>query len=310
MWLARRTRQRKRAGVTGRPFHGAGTASGGIWCASAITSTAPEIASGVSGRPLRESTIFVTRGLVATFHGVNAPWSQRVAVAARAVLCEVEVQPGRLDVTQQLVLLHVLTVAHGRDDVPVAEGEIAVGDRQRPAALEMHNTGPDRIDRGAVRRRDINPEMERPRRARDPRVVEGAAHRMRPPKRFQRPPVQATQTTRLLAQFQVAPKVHAQPGLGHIRDSDADGPRSSRGAVSWCGDLYGTGNGLSDRTSLIASPRPSDASFLTWATLPGSRRSATSGSSPRFDRVLERSWNLLSCRDFTRAAKDLMPLSG
>ena len=62
----RRTRQRTRSGVTGRSFHGGGTGSGGSWCASAITSTAPEIASGESARPSRESTILVTFGTVAS----------------------------------------------------------------------------------------------------------------------------------------------------------------------------------------------------------------------------------------------------
>ncbi len=117
--------------------------------------------------------------------------------------------------TQQLVLLHVLTVAHGRNDVPVAEPEITVDDRQRPAAFEMHNTGPDRIDRGAVCRRDINPEMERPRRTRDPRVVEIAAHRMRPPKRLQRPPVQAPQNTRPRAVNRRGSSGTVTPALAH-----------------------------------------------------------------------------------------------
>ena len=69
----RRTRQRIRDGVTGRSFHGAGTGSGGIWCASAITSTAPVIPSGRSARPLRESTIFVTRASSGRAHGESAP---------------------------------------------------------------------------------------------------------------------------------------------------------------------------------------------------------------------------------------------
>ena len=110
----RRTRQRIRAGVTGRPFHGAGTASGGIWCASAITSTAPEIAAGESARPLREKTIFGHLRLGRVAPRRERSRSQRVAVDAGAVLGEVHVQPRRLDVTHELVLRDPLVVAARR----------------------------------------------------------------------------------------------------------------------------------------------------------------------------------------------------
>ena len=101
-------------------------------------------------------------------------------------------------------------MSHGGDDVPVAEGEITFGDRQRAAALEMHDAGLDRVHRGAVGRRDVDPEMERPRRARDTRVVEVAAHRVRPVKRCQRPRVQGIKTTRLPAPFRIAPESGAE----------------------------------------------------------------------------------------------------
>ena len=73
MWSPRRTRQRIRAGVTGRLSQGGGTLRAGIWWASAITSTGPKIEVGERTRPLRENTILVTRGLVVSCHGVSAP---------------------------------------------------------------------------------------------------------------------------------------------------------------------------------------------------------------------------------------------
>ena len=116
-----------RSGVTGRPYHGSGTGRGGIWCASAITSTAPRSARASSAWPLRESTIFVTlrHGRVRPRRERARP--QRVAVDAAAVLGEVHVQPRRLDVPEQLVPLRdALVVLDGRDDVPVAEVDVAV----------------------------------------------------------------------------------------------------------------------------------------------------------------------------------------
>ncbi len=61
-----------------------------------------------------------------------------------------DMEPGRFDVTHELMLLDPLVVAHGWDDVPVAEVEVAVCDRQRPRALEVHDAGADRVDGSAV----------------------------------------------------------------------------------------------------------------------------------------------------------------
>ena len=80
--------------------------------------------------------------------------------------------------------------------MPVAEVEVAVGDRQRPGALEVHDAGADRVHGSAVGCRDVDPEMERPRRAGDARVVEIATHRVRPVERLQRPRVHTASITR------------------------------------------------------------------------------------------------------------------
>jgi len=40
--------------------------------------------------------------------------------------------------------------AYDRDDVPVAEGNLAVQHRERFGAVAVDDAGPDRVDRGAV----------------------------------------------------------------------------------------------------------------------------------------------------------------
>ena len=100
--LPRLTRQRKPAGVTGRPSQGGGTGTGGIWCASAITSTAPKIHR-PEARPLRERTIFVTCGGVVSDQGQRRP-AGAGPVGLRSALGEMKMQPRSLDVAEQLVL--------------------------------------------------------------------------------------------------------------------------------------------------------------------------------------------------------------
>ena len=62
--------------------------------------------------------------------------------------------------TEKLVLRHTLQVVDRRDDVPVAEAEIAIDDRERAAALKMHDPAPDCVHRRPVRRRNVDPEVE------------------------------------------------------------------------------------------------------------------------------------------------------
>ena len=96
---------------------------------------------------------------------------------------------------EQLVLSDTLAVGHGRDDVPVPERGVTGDHPQRAATLEMHLAGTDCIDGRAIRSRDVDPEVKRPRRPSDTRIVEHAAHRMRPIERSQRPAVQISKRT-------------------------------------------------------------------------------------------------------------------
>src|SRR3954452_15292433 len=104
-------------------------------------------------------------------------------------------KPRRLDVAQQLMLRYVLVVSHCRDDVPVPERGVTGDDRQRAAALEIHLARRDGVNGGAIGRRDVDPEVKRPRRPSDTRIVERAAHWMRPIERSQRPAVQISKRT-------------------------------------------------------------------------------------------------------------------
>ena len=91
----------------------------------------------------------------------------------------------------ELVAFDVLVVADGRDDVPVAEGDVAVEHGERLGAVAVDDAGADGVDGGVVGGGDVDPEVERARAARDAGVVEVAAHRVRPVKRFERPRVHA-----------------------------------------------------------------------------------------------------------------------
>ena len=83
----------------------------------------------------------------------------------------------------ELVPFDALVVVDGRDDVPVAERNVAVEHGEGLGAVEVDDTGADCVDRGAVGGGDVDPKVERARAARDTRVVEVAAHRVRPVKR-------------------------------------------------------------------------------------------------------------------------------
>lgn len=114
---------------------------------------------------------------------------QRVAVLAAPPLCEVDVQPRRLDVAEQLVARDALLVGDRRDDVPVAEVDAVTRDGDRPRTLQKDDAGVDRVDRRPVRRGDVDAEVECLRGARDARVVEMGADRVRAVERSQRPGV-------------------------------------------------------------------------------------------------------------------------
>ena len=112
--------------------------------------------------------------------GLDGAGPDRVAVDVVQALGEVDVAPALLDVPEQLVQPDLLVVRDRGLDVPVAE---------RPSVGRLHGdcvalvldedlAGRDRVDGGAVRRRDVDAEVEGVARVLHARVVEEAAHRM------------------------------------------------------------------------------------------------------------------------------------
>ena len=99
------------------------------------------------------------------------------------MLGEMKVQPRCLDVTEQLVLSDPLTVSNSGDDMRVAERGLSGDDRERSASLEMHLAGRDGVYRCPVWSGDVDPEVERPRRPSDARIVERPTHGVRPTER-------------------------------------------------------------------------------------------------------------------------------
>src|SRR5437588_12164786 len=94
-----------------------------------------------------------------------------IAVLVAASLREVNVEPGRLDVTEQLMLRHPLEMSHRGHDVPVPELASSHRDRDGPCVLEMHGPGRHRIYRCAVRRRDVDAGVKGLVRTGEPRTV-------------------------------------------------------------------------------------------------------------------------------------------
>jgi hypothetical protein len=80
-------------------------------------------------------------------------------------------------------------VADGGNDVPIAEVDAARVDRDRVRILDEDLAVDDRVDGRPVAGDYVDAEVERPRAAGDSRVVEGAANRMRPIERLDRPAV-------------------------------------------------------------------------------------------------------------------------
>jgi len=112
--------------------------------------------------------------------GLDGARADRVAVDVVQALREVDVTPALLDVPEQLVQPDLLMMSHGGLHVPVAE-RASVGrlDADRvPLVLDEDLAGRDRVDGGAVRRRDVDAEVERVARALDARIVEEAPHGM------------------------------------------------------------------------------------------------------------------------------------
>jgi hypothetical protein len=115
-------------------------------------------------------------------------------------LGQMDVAPAGLDVPEQLMEPHLLVMRDGRLDVPVAE-RAAVGrlDGDGVAAiLDEDLARGDRVDGGAVGRRDVDAEVERVARALHARIVEEAAHRMLAVERLDRPGVGSGQRSALL----------------------------------------------------------------------------------------------------------------
>ena len=88
---------------------------------------------------------------------------------------------------EQLMLSHALQMRDRRYDVPIAEVHSCGGDRQRARILEMNSPPGNRVHGCPIRSGDVDAEMKRTRSAGDSRIVEIAAHRMRPIERRQRP---------------------------------------------------------------------------------------------------------------------------
>ena len=61
----------------------------------------------------------------------------------------------------QLVSCDVLVVLDGGDDVPVAEGDLAVEDGDRLGTVAVDAAGADGVDGGVVGGGDVDPEVER-----------------------------------------------------------------------------------------------------------------------------------------------------
>src|SRR5205823_579569 len=109
----------------------------------------------------QEDPVDLRRARVAI--GGERAGTARVEIDAVAPLGEVDVAPLGRDVPEQGALADTLLVPDGRLQVPVAETVRAVradhGDVLRP--LEIDGPALDGVDRRAVRRRDVDAEVER-----------------------------------------------------------------------------------------------------------------------------------------------------
>jgi hypothetical protein len=129
-------------------------------------------------------------GRVADVHeGVDRARPDRVAVDVVQALGEVDMAPALLDVPEQLVQPDLLVMRHRGLHVPVAE-RTSVGrlDPDRVAlVLDEDLAGRDGVDGGAVRRRDVDAEVEGVALILDAGIVEEAPHRMLAIERLDRP---------------------------------------------------------------------------------------------------------------------------
>jgi hypothetical protein len=108
---------------------------------------------------------------------------QRVHVGIAPKLGEVNMGPPTRDASDdRRVCGHALTRSDRRGDVPVLERDAAGAgdaDHLRLAGSAVDLTRDRRVYRCAVTRRDVDAEVKRPARRRDPRVAEVTANRMR-----------------------------------------------------------------------------------------------------------------------------------
>ena len=119
-----------------------------------------------------------TVGCPTSTNGRIAPGPDGIEVPLADALGEVDVAPALLDVAEQLVQSDLLVMGDRGLDVPVAEGA-AVGGLHRdgvPLVLDEDLARRDRVDGGAVGRRDVDAEVEGVARVLHARVVEEAAH--------------------------------------------------------------------------------------------------------------------------------------
>ena len=109
-----------------------------------------------------------------------APGRIGIDVLLVDALGEVDVAPALLDVPEQLVQADLLVVGDRGLHVPVAEGAPVGRLHGDGVALVLDEDPPgrDRVDGGAVGRRDVDAEVERVARVLHARVVEEAAHRV------------------------------------------------------------------------------------------------------------------------------------
>ncbi len=105
---------------------------------------------------------------------------QRIAIDTGSALGEVHMKPRCSDMTDDLMPIDFAGGGVPPARCASAKGNLAIKHRQRLRPVQMHDATAHGVHRRCVRGRDVDPEMERSRAARDTRVVEIAAHRVRP----------------------------------------------------------------------------------------------------------------------------------
>ena len=142
---------------------------------------------------MRESTIRVTCGAVASRHGASARAAAGRGTAPRGARRNgrAATAPRRARATDAARHARGARPPGSRASSRSARSPSATDSDRRPSRCTTPRA--HRVHGRAVRRGDVDPEMERPRRPGDARIVEVAAHRVRPVERLQRPRVHAPQ---------------------------------------------------------------------------------------------------------------------